>query len=1086
MTVEASQITAAQEFIRAAVARIAARSNEDVIRQNFTFYLRSMFPDSPTWLERHIHGGEAAIQVARDGQQRIRFIDNLVDLTTIEYESNLSDQTKYRAGERQVREHCAGLLRRGEDPEFIVGILSDTIHWYAFRIDRVDPVPLAQLEARHVHLGPIDSIDVSSGDATAARQLLEFLLRYLARLESRPLNAQSIRKDLGFDSQFCRQHLEPLHRLVGDAFAQHPGYARLIAELWQEFVEVAHGQDTPGDFSLNEYADELYLVTLSKLICANVIEETALLSDESQLLAILGGSYFRSKGLLNLVEYDYFGWLNASPLAASLLPIARSLQEDLRAYNFARLPSEDLFGQIMAQLARNSRRILLGQEWTPIWLASYIVDHTISLLPPGELPRFVDMCCGSGAMIVEAVRQAKPVLAASIGEPERVPALSQAITGFDIDPLAVMLAKINWVLAARDWLQPFGDHEIIIPVYHADSLFASRPLSSDLAGNKGVTSYDLQLADQRITMPSFSISNDFRAAFDELLDAGYRIAMAARSGPSFVLDRTATAEATRLALTNAALPATRDQSEAAHQFVADLATTINVLDRQGRNGIWAFILRNSYRPGLVEGQFNGLVSNPPWLALSKLADNPYQRMLKEKAEQFGIRPTGPAFLHVELATIFLLHAVDRYLKEGAAVGCIVPETILNGYHHHPFRTAAFARSQTPVAFALQEIWRAAPLTFKNNAVVLFGTKAAPQVDQPDPIPGAVVAESGLTPLQLHRQTHGRRTAWTEQALRADRAGFFSPADFRQGADIMPRTLFFHDVEPAPPARGMAQWRLKPINLATSPVAFVIREAKEFRHFRITPQIVPDDLVFDVLTSNLLTPFDLATPVQAVLPIRKVPGDGWVPLSDQALVAKSAGATATLQQIGQALNASSPTAAVWEKIDTRRKLSQQAIVPGKYLVVTGAGGANVCSAFRYADPQLASKLIIDQTLYWAQVNDEDAAVYLTGLLNSEAVTLVIQDFQPQGMFGRRHVHTLPFEVTPPFDPTLVAHRDVIERTRALLADLAHAKTTNAQLRRALNPNMGRLPQRRALVLSTLRQLASYPGYDLACRAFYGVT
>ena len=81
-----------------------------------------------------------------------------------------------------------------------------------------------------------------------------------------------------------------------------------------------------------------------------------------------------------------------------------------------------------------------------------------------------------------------------------------------------------------------------------------------------------------------------------------------------------------------------------------------------RNGIWAFILRNTYRPGLLTGQFNGLVSNPPWLAMSGLADNPYRAMLTARAKLYGIRPTGSSFLHLELGTTHLLHAVDRYLK----------------------------------------------------------------------------------------------------------------------------------------------------------------------------------------------------------------------------------------------------------------------------------------------------------------------------------------------------------------------------------------------------------------------------------------
>ncbi len=104
---------------------------------------------------------------------------------------------------------------------------------------------------------------------------------------------------------------------------------------------------------------------------------------------------------------------------------------------------------------------------------------------------------------------------------------------------------------------------------------------------------------------------------------------------------------------------TQDEKELIRQFADSLLTALEKLQRAGRNGIWAFVLRNSYRPGLL-GKFNGLVSNPPWLALSKIAENPYTDVKKE-AGDYSIKPPGPSHLHIEMATIFLLHAVDRYL-----------------------------------------------------------------------------------------------------------------------------------------------------------------------------------------------------------------------------------------------------------------------------------------------------------------------------------------------------------------------------------------------------------------------------------------
>src|SRR5206468_615970 len=85
-----------------------------------------------------------------------------------------------------------------------------------------------------------------------------------------------------------------------------------------------------------------------------------------------------------------------------------------------------------------------------------------------------------------------------------------------------------------------------------------------------------------------------------------------------------------------------------------LAIRMAELAIQNRNGIWAFVLRNTYRPGLLSGQFTGLVSNPPWLAMSGLADNPYRGILASRAKLYGIRPSGQSFLHLELGTMHLM------------------------------------------------------------------------------------------------------------------------------------------------------------------------------------------------------------------------------------------------------------------------------------------------------------------------------------------------------------------------------------------------------------------------------------------------
>lgn len=1076
---------AAVKLIQSALGLIAEGRNEDVIRHNFTSYLRQIFPDIPNWLERHIEGGEAAVKFAKAGRRRTGFVDNLIDLTAIEYESDLTNKAKFDTGFGQVKDYCASLLNEGHDPELILGVLSDTVRWRAYRIGSVSD-PLGGSYGREdIELEEIERIDVSSANDVAAKILIGFLNRYLGRLGSRPLSAYSLAKDLGFESRFCSEHSDELRTIIAAAAKARPAYAELVATLWGRFVGYLGERSATAGFDQNTYADELYILTLAKLVIANVVERKALLSDDAELRTILQGEFFGSRGLVNLVEYDYFGWINEGASLDALLPVSKALQDDLRAYDFTRIPSEDIFGQMMAQLARRSKRLLLGQEWTPNWLAHLIVDHVLSKLPDGEAPQLVDMCCGSGAMIVEAVKITKHRLEMATtdeSQERKLQLLTQVITGFDIDPLAVMLAKVSWVLAARAWLEPFGDYAITIPVYHADSLFAVTPLS-DIENEQGQEFYRLKVADAEIQLPCFLISPEFQSAFDAMLDFGYEVAISAGSS-AIQLDESLIDGAIDGALGKVTIEADEGQRQASKTFLREITLTVNKLHREGRNGIWIFILRNSYRPGLVAGQFNGLVSNPPWLTLSKIGDNPYQSVLKRKAEIFGIKPPGPSFLHIEMATIFLLHAIDRYLRPNAEVGCITPDSVLNGYHQNPFRTADYQTAPSPVTFALDEIWRIQEDTFKNKAIVIFGRKKRQRSGEPNPIPGAYAQETGLTPLTFYRNEQGRRTAWSEHDSGDGSAGFFVPANFRQGIDAMPRRLFFHDLTPASSVGGKPQWRVRPIDVSSSPIAFAVKDAKRCKDFKIRPCVLPDDLFFDVLTSNLLTPFEMVPPLKALLPIRKGAGRVWEPLNATGIAAKGAAAASAFRQIQAALG-EQRLGVIWETIDTRNKLSQQVIQAGGYLVFTGTSGGIVCSAFEKTDSFDLDKLIVDQTLNWARVDSEDEAIYLTGLFNSEAINEVIGDFQPEGAFGKRHIHSLPFGVTPPYDGTQDAHQQVVEQTRKLMAEYEAAKLSDMELKRMLDPNRSTLARRRKVIKNKLKALGSYEAYANACCVLYGV-
>jgi len=1079
-------IAAAQSYLIKALDFIRQGVVEDVIRLSWAADLPKIFPDNPWWIGLHVTGAEGFVRF----DTHHGFVDALVGATAIEYEKNLTNPQIFAVGLGQVRDYCAGLLNEGYPESLIIGVLSDTVHWYAFRIKSVLPlnaVPGAVRFGRdHVELEEIDRAELSAAGTREARLLIEFLVKYLGREGARLLGAKTLAADLGLESQFCERHINGIRELVENAFEQNEDYARLIKRLWSDFVSYFGGSGELGSFDQETYVGELYILTLAKLLCANVLEVKGLSSNDEELTSILDGRFFKVRGLANLVEYDYFGWLNEPPYVQVLLPVARAMQDDLRAYDFTSAPAEDLFGSIMAQLAERSKRLLLGQEFTPTWLAEKIVTKVLDKLPADENPRLVDMCCGSGAMVVETVKSTtrKMINAGISADANTVTRLVTAITGFDIDPLAVMLAKVGWVLAAREWLAGSGIQEITIPVYHADSLFAVTPLTQRVDPDSNLAGYELVLDDKEVALPGFLISPAHSALFDTLLDRGYAMAMESARQATSVITEEEVRNLVRQSLLTTKDTLSQQEELETQRFCKELLVSLEELQRAGHNGVWAFVLRNSYRPGLVAGQFNGLVSNPPWLALSKVADNPYKDALRQRAERYGIKPPGSSHLHIELATIFLLHAIEKYLTANAVVGCVLPETVLNAHHHNPFRKASYQRTARPVLFRVDEIWRIEKGTFKNEAIVFFGKNKRATATDNGTIEGRLASPTSLRRITFQIISQGQRTAWSDNPLPgAGREGFFVPAEFRQGADIMPRTLVFHQCEPVSPSAST--WNISPIDRNTGSLRYLVAEAKKQKDFVLTARNVDGQFIFDVLLSHHLTPFEISAPAKAFLPIRKNTQGQWTSVPNVSLAAHGAATSQAFDKVFKAIGPDCSPEHFFEKLDTARgKLSSQSIPRNGWLVFMGAGGGQICAAHASA-ARYDEKLIVDQTLYWASVPTEEEALYLVGLLNSKAIAQVIGEFQPRGQFGRRHIHTLPFGVTPPYSSREPSHTDVVDNTRSLLVQWSDLKRTNTELQALLDPNQSTLSIRRRKLRENLVSLPAYEQYELACRNLYGL-
>jgi methylase of polypeptide subunit release factors len=1022
---------------------------EAVLIAEFQSRLRTVFPDpaDETWVNHYSEGTETHAHVGTvNGKTASRFIDELIHSTVIEYEPDLRVKSRRDGGYEQVRDYVSSQIRAGVPISQIRGVLSDTVEWYVFEVELPDKINPSSCTKNDISLREIDRF-VPSGSPDDADRFASFLRKHLAREQSRALTSENISLDLGLESVAFGRHVKTLVDLVDTARKSDPS-VDLATGLWSQFVDSLEPRD--DGFRTAMYVDELYVALLARLLAANVLNQHAILSDDEELRQILTGEYFANNfRLKNMVEEDYFGWVLREAYVKAILKVAHEVQRDLYAYNFGVVGEQDLFGRLMAQLARRSQRKLLGQEWTPSWLGKVLAVRCLDGLKAGVQPRFVDMCCGSGSIVAEVINETKRrQIATSLEE------LALTATGFDIDPLAVTLSKTTWVITLADELRD-ASTDIVIPIYHADSLFVTTPVAAKIPEPGAPTDFVVKLDGKAIDIPQELIGPQLSGLFDDIVDWSYDEARAALGGGTDPNEERASTFVDNLVKRHRV---TLDESvrRRIQRTAFALSKRITELAKANRNGIWAFILRNAYRPGLLAGQFNGLVSNPPWLAMSQLADNPYKKQLAARAKLYGINPGGAAHLHLDLATTYLIHAVDRYLGPSAVVACLLPGTIFNGQQHQKFRDAQYLASDRPVPFELREVWEIAAKTFKVRAAAVVGRKRASTnaVSKSSPA-GYLVSEDETEKVKFSVQTLGTRTAWV---LGEGTSSASSESDDvpRQGADLMPRTAVCVEIT----SKTGPEWRVK-TPTAGSPTYFAVKDAKALKG-KSFPGLVAPRFIYRMLQSNNLEPFTLIEPFAPIaIPAIKQPSGRWQILDSASI--RSSGFVHTarrFERIDQTLLAEGVVKRLAGKIDELKKLSAQVFSKDAYVVVNGAGGGISCAAmFAVRD---FPDLIIDQTLYWKAVTTEPEAWYRVALLNSAAISQAVKAFNPKGEFGARHLHTLPNRVIPAFNSKDPRHQQLAALAKRLHADANAVIQNTPPLRDLSKPVAGRRSRLRKIL------------------------
>ena len=924
-------------------------------------------------------------------------IDALLGRTVFELKSDLN---------RERRDAEEGLTRylterEGQTGERYVGIATDGADCIAFFLKN----------------GRVVEADACRTDPAAPQDLLAWLQGAVAVGDSLLPDPDTITREFGRNSLAARRALDDLGRLWS-TLGTTPE-ARLKRELWENLLGLAYGAQVSDDALFLQHT---YLAVVAKAIAwAALIESPAQDAD-----ALLHGAAFTDAGISGQSEPDFFDWPLADAAGRDLvLRISRHVNrfrlQDIRM---------DILKALYESLIDPETRHDLGEYYTPDWLAARLVAAAVE--SPLE-QRVMDPACGSGTFLFHLVRAVLATAhAAGLSPAAAARQAVDKVAGIDIHPVAVIFARVTYLLALMPALRQEHPGDIALPVYLGNALQWDLTQPADKGDQPDFLARDEML---EIFVPAIEVTEPepqrlppatlrFPTAvaadallFDRLLDNMIHFGERSEPPANFAawMEREVTA------------------SPADKLVLRETYGVMRRLQGEGRNHIWGYVARNLARPVWLASEAQKadvVLGNPPWVSY-RYMNGEFKNRFRTECQAAGLWVGGKVATQQDLAGYFHVRAAALYLRRTGRMALVMPYAALSRQAWSLFRKGEVKRAGG-VEFRLRftAAWTFGPEVqplFPVPSCVLFAE--VHDASSPVSLPAQVQAFAGTLPRrnasapEADAHLSATTAPWPVEA--ADQGGSPYRRLFRNGATLFPRRLVL--VEPAP----------MPGMLPPNPEFPMIRgrtgtqDKKPWKDLEPPQGTVERIFLHPVLLGESIAPFRILTPQQAVIPydVETQPSDTHSTLQQQGVLLDSQEAARRgYPRLAQWLE---KTEALWKqnrasdmslnaRIDYHNELSRQFPIT-TIRVVYSASGSNLAACVVQG-----STAIVEHKLYWAAVDSMEEAGYLCAILNSDVLQSGVKQYQSQGQWGARdfdkYVFNLPI---PRFDAANPLHGELAQ-------------------------------------------------------------
>lgn len=969
--------------------------NEAAKTHRFAGLISELFPGTSAPLD-FAEGVEKIVRIDTVKGERVRRIDAYHGNAIIEFENSLK-ATEHIAL-NQLRQYTSGVWREeGKRPRPLICVATDGITWKTYRPRLVEWTE-GGLRPEDVHLDELQTITLSKETKEKLGDFWFWLTGLLFRSSQTAPTADRFRFDFGSTSAAFADALEIL-RIAWCIAREHPEPC-VAFETWKRYLTLTYGS-LKGDLE-TLFLKHTYLASVARiLVWASISHGQTKLSLRETADEVLSGRFFKAQRIETLVEDDFFQWVRRSGPEKILAPLWERIFVQTLTYDLSRL-DQDVLKSVYQELVDPEDRHDLGEYYTPDWLCERIVAE---LLPEQGFVSVIDPTCGSGSFLRAVINHMLRTNCSDENE-SLLRSILDNVVGIDIHPLAVTIARATYVIAIRGLLKA-SKRPLQVPVYLADSLFLPTEVSQPTLGIGKAPTYEIRFGDNRkVEIPEHFVQSP--DLFDPGIAACAEVAIDhARTGHESEKSLRA-----YLAQVSPTLLSRRDSEQIVSSlwsFTKELAELI----KQNQDTIWAFIVRNAYRPAMLRNRFDFVIGNPPWLSYRYIKVPSYQKEIKKRAvREYRIAPASQTLItHMELATTFLVHALTTFGREKAHLGFVMPRSVLSADQHHNLRVRSY---NAPVK--LYKYWdmvNVKPI-FNVPSCVLFANKEEVQPKVSYSLP--CMEWSGRLPVRdcswKEASTYLKTCEGSARIIYLGSRSAFSTMQgrtsptlpgpyakrFRQGATLLPRNFFFVHIPDLvggidPDRVCWAETDPDQAKLAKKPWDEISMSGS-----------VEGRFVCSTALSRHLLPFTLLTPSILVLPI--MIRDGQIDIRTASEL-KAEGYrefgswVEKLESIWTELREEKANSfTIYQWLDYQGKLTAQSLT-NRYMVLYNAAGTNL-SAASVDRESLSLPFIVEHKLYWCACESEEEADYLAAILNASFVNEAIKPFQSRGLQGERDI------------------------------------------------------------------------------------